>query len=1036
LFSYNYRIYFFFLVNIFTSTANAQTLPDLKFTHINSANGLSTDFVRNILQDSRGIIWICTIDGLNRYDGHTFKIYKQIPGNPNSLPGNDIWNIKEDKKGNFWVGTQTGLCYFEPAKNRFTNFLHDPKNANSMAYIRAENLMVDEEDNLWVGSLNGLQKFNLQTKKFQLIQFATKEELAQNVNAQAVYHIYLDNKKQLWVVAGGNLFLVDRHTLTYKKMLSTIISNLSVNAIFQESDGQYWLCYWGKGFSKYDGVQPPSQKDFIVNNGIYYRIVNWKDINNIDWLVLTTTDDGICFYNKEKNIIQYFLNDITKPNSFVAHQGAELMVDNRYNLWFTTEKGLEILEPGKQFFTTHYLGEKKDREDYYSYGTPLVISREAKDYWVSLWNGQGLIKLDSNWKEKKRYKSIPEHSLNNTAKNIFSIYKDSKKDYWITTNEGLVKFNEEKNSFKLYIPTDVKTDAYECRKLVPLGKNRLFMRTRHFGLYVFNTDTGLFEKHFTKENSKLPHNDVNDMAYDKKGNLWVATAEGLCKLDTTNFTIEEIYKKEKNNIKSLANDFCRSLDIDADENIWIGTINGLSKLSKKNYQFTNYTTADGLCNNFINYLVVDKNNNVWMITQNGVSFFNQKKNKFQNFYKEDGLPKNALDGKLFKDDNGTVYLTDLGIIMTLNPDNIPFNKNKPTILITDAAIKDSFYPLQINSSGEKYLETNFKNSNISINFAVLNFNSPNLNTYYYKLEGIDNDWHKTDRGIASYISIPPGNYTLKVKGSNNSGIINEEGDFMNILIVPEWYQTFLFKLLCVLALAALIFYFMRMRIKTIRKEATLKQKIAETEMEALRAQMNPHFIFNCLNSIENFIMQNEKRLASDYLNKFSRLIRIILESNQESMVPISADIEALQLYIELEQLRFKNKFTYQTNIDEELLNGDYRVPPLLIQPFVENAILHGIAHSDKPSNTLTINASLKDAYVNYTIEDNGIGRKKAADYNFLNKPNHKSVGLYITQERIELHNNEPGNSLIKITDLFNTKNEANGTRVEVNIKIK
>jgi sensor histidine kinase YesM len=319
---------------------------------------------------------------------------------------------------------------------------------------------------------------------------------------------------------------------------------------------------------------------------------------------------------------------------------------------------------------------------------------------------------------------------------------------------------------------------------------------------------------------------------------------------------------------------------------------------------------------------------------------------------------------------------------------------------------------------------------------VLNFNSPNLNTYYYKLEGIDNDWHKTDRGIASYISIPPGNYTLRVKGSNNSGIINEEGDFMNILIVPEWYQTFLFKLLCVLALAALIFYFMRMRIKTIRKEATLKQKIAETEMEALRAQMNPHFIFNCLNSIENFIMQNEKRLASDYLNKFSRLIRIILESNQESMVPISADMDALQLYIELEQLRFKNKFTYQTNIDEELLNGDYRVPPLLIQPFVENAILHGIAHSDKPSNTLTINASLKDAYVNYTIEDNGIGRKKAADYNFLNKPNHKSVGLYITQERIELHNNEPGNSLIKITDLFNTKNEANGTRVEVNIKIK
>ncbi len=1033
MFTNNIKIFFCAIALFCALKINAQQLPDLKFTHITSSNGLSTDFIRNIFQDSKGIIWVCTIDGLNRYDGKTFKVYKQIPGNPNSLPGNDIWAIKEDKEGNFWVGTQTGLCYFEPTKNKYTNFLHDPNNPNSLAYIRAENLLVDEEDNLWVGSLNGLQKFNPKTKNFELIQFATKEELALNVNAQSVYNIYLDRKKQLWVCAGGNLFLVDQYKLTYKKIVNSVDLNIAVNAIFQEADGQYWLCYWGKGFSKFDGVNAPSQKDFIIQKGIYYRIANWKDINDKNWLVITTTDDGICFYNKENNILQYFLNDITKSNSFAAHQGAQLMTDNRNNVWFTTEKGLDLLEPSKQFFTTHYLGDKKDREDYYSYGIPNVVSKEANEYWVSLWNGQGLIKLDSNWKEKKRYNSIPANSSNDAAKNIYSIYKDNKKDYWITTDEGLVKYNQTKNSFHLFIPADAKTAVIECRKLLPLNNNRLFMRTRHAGLYVFNTVTGLFENHFTKENSKLQHNDVNDINYDKQGNLWVATADGLCKIDTSNLSIVAVYKNEKNNPKSLVNNFCRSLDTDAEGDIWIGTINGLSKLSTSNNLFTNYSTANGLCNNFINHLMIDKNNNVWMITQNGLSVYKQIEKTFQNFYKEDGLPKNALDGKLFKNEEGTLYITDPGIIIEINPDNIPFNKNKPAVLITDAAIRDSFYCIQINSKGEKLIQTNFKNSNITINFSVLNYNSPNQNTYYYKLEGIDNDWHKSDRGIASYISVPPGSYTLRVKGSNNSAVMNDAGDFINIIVTPEWYQSLLFKLLCMLALASLVFYFVKMRIKTIRKEASLKQKIAETEMEALRAQMNPHFIFNSLNSIENFIMQNEKRLASDYLNKFARLIRMILDSSRNEMVPISKDMEALQLYIDLEQLRFNNKFSYTTNIDLALLTGEYRIPSLLIQPYVENAIVHGLSHSDELHLNLNVTANLQNDKIIYIIQDNGIGRKQASIYNAQNKPQHKSVGLQITADRINNFNNNEFDA-IKITDLYNEKNIPAGTKIEITLK--
>jgi LytS/YehU family sensor histidine kinase len=264
--------------------------------------------------------------------------------------------------------------------------------------------------------------------------------------------------------------------------------------------------------------------------------------------------------------------------------------------------------------------------------------------------------------------------------------------------------------------------------------------------------------------------------------------------------------------------------------------------------------------------------------------------------------------------------------------------------------------------------------------------------------------------------------------------MNEEGDFMHLIVTPEWYQTILFKVLCGLGFATIVFYFVRRRIAVIRKEASFKQKIAETEMQALRAQMNPHFIFNSLNSIENFIMQNEKRLASDYLNKFAKLIRMILDSSRNELVPLAKDMEALQLYIDLEQLRFQNKFSYKTFIDPALLNGDYRVPSLLVQPYVENAIVHGLAHSEEANLNLTVTATLENDKIKYVVQDNGVGREKAAAYNRQNKPQHKSVGLKITEDRINMFNKKSGgNGSVRFTDLYDKEGKPEGTKAEITI---
>lgn len=242
--------------------------------------------------------------------------------------------------------------------------------------------------------------------------------------------------------------------------------------------------------------------------------------------------------------------------------------------------------------------------------------------------------------------------------------------------------------------------------------------------------------------------------------------------------------------------------------------------------------------------------------------------------------------------------------------------------------------------------------------------------------------------------------------------------------------TYLIVFLALLSIGVIIFYQRNRR----HKIETDKIK-AELQTQVLRSQMNPHFIFNCLNSIENFIMQNDKRQASDYLNKFSLLIRKILDSSRNEVVPIGKDMEALKLYVELEQLRFNNKFAYTVYVDPVLSDGDYLVPSLLVQPFVENAIVHGMAHSEEKDLSISIMATLDGDKIKYTIQDNGVGREKAKVYNMQNKPYHKSVGLKITEERINIFNRQKVNDRsVNITDLYDEQKNPGGTRVEIILK--
>lgn len=267
---------------------------------------------------------------------------------------------------------------------------------------------------------------------------------------------------------------------------------------------------------------------------------------------------------------------------------------------------------------------------------------------------------------------------------------------------------------------------------------------------------------------------------------------------------------------------------------------------------------------------------------------------------------------------------------------------------------------------------------------------------------------------------------------NQIALLQKNNDIKDLELKNNRQKDFLYLGGFILLMASsVIFFYQRNRRLKIQSQKTK----AELQMKVFRSQMNPHFIFNSLNGIEYFILQNEKRNASIYLNKFASLIRIILSDSRKDVVPFADDMQTLRLYVDLELLRFNNRFSYITDIDQALQENDYRVPPLLIQPFVENAIIHGFGQSDRKDLKLKISALLRGEYIIYTIEDNGIGRKKSSSVNEVNKPNHTSLGLRITEQRISVFNDQfKGESSINIEDLYDENHNATGTKVAVTIK--
>lgn len=1031
-------------VLIFISAAQAQLTDDVHFDRLTSENqvlvkGLSQNWVYSMVQDRYGYIWLGTWDGLNKFNGYDFTIYNEN----NGLSDHTIWSLLEDKDGNLWVGTNDGLNILDRKTQMFLSY-NPPIDTQNIYSNRINDIIQSHDGMIWIGTGAGLFKFEVETQTFT--NYISTGKLYDSPRSSYILNLFEDDHGIIWVSTTYGLVKFDPKTERSTRYYhiegdSNSISNNNVRYVIQEKSGNFWIGT-RKGLNHYDTTSQtirqyfndPADPNSLSDDWI--RVVYEDKLGHI-WI--GTDAGGLNIYNPDQDNFIRFSSHFNQPSSLSNNRIYSILEDNTGNIWVGTYKGVNKIN---------------------QYSNEFKCFKQGLD-------SAGLI--------------------NN---NIWDFFEDENKVLWIATSGGVNRYDPSAGMY-----TSMQHESGNANSLMD-NEIRTMLYTPQlnciwFGLFGSGVDqydliTRKF-KHFVPEIDKNSLSDVyiNDLLCDQNNIIWIATGRGLNRYDPVSGKFK-VFKYERTDQQSLSNNIIISLFKDSHNNIWVGTDDGLNKMDNETQKFTRYfntdeyplinrtvfyitedhsgniwfgtsggglvrfnpesldykiyTTENGLPNNIVYGIEEDINHDLWLSTNMGLVRFSVVNEHFVNYDVKDGIQSYEFNlGACYKDENGVMYFGGINGFNCFDPKSIKTNPNNPVIVISAFRTFNEKYPFELLDGDTVILshDDNF----FSFEIAALDYINPAKNKYKYYLENVDKDWITTtaDNRIAEYKKVRPGTYTFYTKGSNNDGVWNEKGLSVTVIIKPPWYQTWFFMISVFGMVVFIIWFLISRRIRNIRNKNLVERKMLEIEKQkfeleqkALQLQMNPHFIFNSLNSIQSYILNHDTQMAVMYLGKFSQLMRLILSGSANKLVPFTDELKAIQYYLDLERLRFNNKFEYSIIVDKEIDKEYIEIPPMLIEPYIENAIIHGILQSPRPGK-IDIGFTKGKNKLRCVITDNGIGREQAAEIRKQAGIMHRPSGMHITQARLEMLRNEDKSEehLVKIFDLKDESGKPEGTSVEL-----
>lgn len=826
-------LFFICLLSVFLAEAQ-QT--NIRFSHIGLKDGLSQSEVLTINQDTNGLMWFGTQDGLNLYNGFGFETFSQDLLDSTSLSNSYIHQVYQDKEGGLWIATENGLNFYNPEYRNFKNVLS--KQQFSKVKINVWSVVEHKED-LWVGIENQLVKIN---KSSHLIERIPLELSVAANNLKIRRLFFLDNHNLLIGTEGNGFILYDissGKTQQYYTQNSGLINN-NVRDFYKQTDEVVWLgtdkgvCIFNL---KFDNVRP----NRILNQIIESSSVNviYEDRSGVIWL--GTEANGLFKYQGIDKIEHYTYN-ASIPTSLSSNKINVIYEDLTGIIWIGTQSGVDKFDKQKLFFK-HYQYWHNVKNTLNDNMVWCIYEEENVHSKLFVGTKKGLNVFDI--KTGTSLTLSPSIMIEDEQKNesVYSIFKDHLGVVYLGTDAGLFYYQDNELKKVSYVEGECTERVY---KIFEDKQHRLWLATRE-GLFQVSADRK-YIKSFKASSKKGSLNTdlIRSVIQDSYNRIWVGTdGGGLAQLmELKDSIFFKNYINRTTDINSLSHNSVLSLEEGKNGIIWVGTFGGgLNKFDTKNKKFYRYTEKDGLSNNVIYGVLQDKNDNLWLSTNKGLSFFNVETEKFKNYEESDGLQSNEFNtGAYFKSSSGKMFFGGVNGFNSFYPEDVQVNNSKAKPIITGFYLFNkpveigpkSVLKKHISESDEIILK--YRENVISFEFASIHYVAPLKNQHAYKLENFNEDWvYIGNSRIANYTNLDPGDYVFKVKVANSDGVWNDETAEVKITVLPPIWATWWFRTIAVLVILAIIYAYYITKINRVKAQKLLLEvQVRERTYEVIK----------------------------------------------------------------------------------------------------------------------------------------------------------------------------------------------------------
>ena len=1013
--------------------ASAQK-PSLVFQKISIEDGLSENTVRTTIEDNNGFIWFGCEDGLNRFDGYDFRIYKTVESDEYSMSSRSVKSLFVDKKGNLWILTADGLNIYDASLDRFYNFRNNHYAALKNLHGDMGGITEDEEGNIWIATVNdGIHKITAldkPSKRYKGSSFSPSIQLT---------YLIVDSDSMLLVGSRDGLLQFNTRTNAFEDLRDRFGRGYEVRSILKVNSNRYYILTT-KGLklienntiTKEYNHNPLDQTSINGDN-----LVNIVPYNGNNFLI-GIDGGGIDYLDVNNQKFYHYVDELSSPNINCLYK------DTKGDIWV----GTFLNGVNYSNFTTNLFVLKKNNP-YSDFAVKKgIVSSFLKDSHENLWictDGGGVYKQAKASETFIHYEAGKKGLTSNV---LLDALEDRDGNIWFTSyGGGLYCYDHKNDTFKNYVsnPFDSTSLFNDQTKALCLYQDKIWISGYGAGIAVFDKVTGKFKRYGSNKSkaNALQSDWIQTFFVDSKGVLWVGSFEGLSRynIDRDNFTT---FLFKSKHTKKLA-EINSIIDIFEDRSgkLWLGTTGkGVICFNKDNYSYVNFTREDGLSDDFIKAIIEDDYSNMWLSTNDGITKINLDTKQIKAYTVRDGIPPcSFFYNAKYKDANGVIYFgTNVGYLK-IDPSMTGKNTRIPPVWITKLEIfneevnqhtRDS--PLNIDISESKIVTLPYNQNTITFKYVALNYNNANNNQYAYYLEGFDKTWFMVgDQRIAKYTNLSPGKYIFRVKGSNNDKVWNEVGKSIIVVITPPYWRTWWFIFISIMTVILTLYalYVWRTRVirnENIQLEELVKERTSELEdtnqrMESFVYKAS-HDIKGPLKSIiglttvgkadvkdENAQIYFEHILRSTM--KLDNLLMDLLMVSKVKQITIQSekiDFDEMVRDI-LESFENVPGYNLMKVSTEYMCNADFYSDKKLLHSILQNLIENSIKYQDpnKANKYLSIKVVVnKNGHVDLVFKDNGLGIFE----DFQNKifdmfvkanenTNGTGLGLYIVKTAVE-----------------------------------